>query len=33
MSYPCWKIFSTVGLAITLIGLFFLLTKQPGYGR
>jgi hypothetical protein len=32
MSYPCWKIFSIVGLAITLIGLSFLFWARV-YGK
>jgi uncharacterized membrane protein len=32
MSYPCWKIFSIVGLFITLIGLIFLFCARV-YGK
>lgn len=32
MSYPCWKIFSIVGLFITLIGLIFLFWARV-YGK
>ena len=32
MAYPCWKIFSIVGLAVTLIGLFFLFWARV-YGK